>query len=166
MKAKKIISVILTGIVAASMLAGCGSSSRSQTDNTESSSQNEASSSSASETADATEDSENTETTESTDTSENTETPTPAETDDSSETAVADDTESTGKTLVLIRNLQEKLWLYIILQQELLKELHRQSQIQQAVIYLKSSRWNLIQMMIWTGQMMIVVYPENMMMKV
>lgn len=42
MKAKKIISVILTGIVAASMLAGCGSSSRSQTDNTESSSQNEA----------------------------------------------------------------------------------------------------------------------------
>ena len=55
MKAKKIISVILTGIVAASMLAGCGSSSRSQTDNTESSSQNEASSSSASETADATE---------------------------------------------------------------------------------------------------------------
>ena len=51
MKAKKIISVILTGIVAASMLAGCGSSSRSQTDNTESSSQNEASSSSASETA-------------------------------------------------------------------------------------------------------------------
>lgn len=155
MKAKKIISVILTGIVAASMLAGCGSSSRSQTDNTESSSQNEASSSSASETADATEDSENTETTESTDTSENTETPTPAETDDSSETAVADDTEST-----------EKLWLYIILQQELLKELHRQSQIQQAVIYLKSSRWNLIQMMIWTGQMMIVVYPENMMMKV
>ena len=101
MKAKKIISVILTGIVAASMLAGCGSSSRSQTDNTESSSQNEASSSSASETADATEDSENTETTESTDTSENTETPTPAETDDSSETAVADDTESTGKTLVV-----------------------------------------------------------------
>ena len=96
MKAKKIISVILTGIVAASMLAGCGSSSRSQTDNTESSSQNEASSSSASETADATEDSENTETTESTDTSENTETPTPAETDDSSETAVADDTEATG----------------------------------------------------------------------
>ena len=155
MKAKKIISVILTGIVAASMLAGCGSSSRSQTDNTESSSQNEASSSSASETADATEDSENTETTESTDTSENTETPTPAETDDSSETAVAEDTESTGK-----------LWLYIILQQELLKKLHRQSQIQQAVIYLKSSRWNLIQMMIWTGQMMIVVYPENMMMKV
>ena len=76
MKAKKIISVILTGIVAASMLAGCGSSSRSQTDNTESSSQNEASSSSASETADATE-------------------------DDSSETAVADDTESTGKTLVV-----------------------------------------------------------------
>ena len=71
------------------MLAGCGSSSRSQTDNTESSSQNEASSSSASETADATED------------SENTETPTPAETDDSSETAVADDTESTGKTLVV-----------------------------------------------------------------
>ena len=64
MKAKKIISVILTGIVAASMLAGCGSSSRSQTDNTESSSQNEASSSSASETADATEDSENTGTTE------------------------------------------------------------------------------------------------------
>ena len=54
MKAKKIISVILTGIVAASMLAGCSSSSRSQTDNTESSSQNEASSSSASETADAT----------------------------------------------------------------------------------------------------------------
>ena len=51
MKAKKIISVILTGIVAASMLAGCGSSSRSQTDNTESSSQNEVSSSSASETA-------------------------------------------------------------------------------------------------------------------
>ena len=101
MKAKKIISVILTGIVAASMLAGCGSSSRSQTDNTESSSQNEASSSSASETADATEDSENTETTESTDTSENTETPTPAETDDSSETAVADDTEATGKTLVV-----------------------------------------------------------------
>ena len=101
MKAKKIISVILAGIVAASMLAGCGSSSRSQTDNTESSSQNEASSSSASETADATEDSENTETTESTDTSENTETPTPAETDDSSETAVADDTESTGKTLVV-----------------------------------------------------------------
>ena len=101
MKAKKIISVILTGIVAASMLAGCGSSSKSQTDNTESSSQNEASSSSASETADATEDSENTETTESTDTSENTETPTPAETDDSSETAVADDTESTGKTLVV-----------------------------------------------------------------
>ena len=48
MKAKKIISVILTGIVAASMLAGCGSSSRSQTDNTESSSQNEASSSSVS----------------------------------------------------------------------------------------------------------------------
>lgn len=89
MKAKKIISVILTGIVAASMLAGCGSSSRSQTDNTESSSQNEASSSSASETADATED------------SENTETPTPAENDDSSETAVADDTESTGKTLVV-----------------------------------------------------------------
>ena len=86
MKAKKIISVILTGIVATSMLAGCGSSSRSQTDNTESSSQNEASSSSASETADATEDSENTETTESTDTSENTETPTPAETDDSSDT--------------------------------------------------------------------------------
>lgn len=155
MKAKKIISVILTGIVAASMLAGCGSSSRSQTDNTESSSQNEASSSSASETADATEDSENTETTESTDTSENTETPTPAETDDSSETAVADDTEAT-----------EKLWLYIILQQELLKELHRQSQMQQAVIYSKSSRWNLIQMMSWTGQMMIVVYPENMMMKV
>ena len=101
MKAKKIISVILTGIVAASMLAGCGSSSRSQTDNTESSSQNEASSSSVSETADATEGSENTETTESTDTSENTETPTPAETDDSSETAVADDTESTGKTLVV-----------------------------------------------------------------
>lgn len=101
MKAKKIISVILTGIVATSMLAGCGSSSRSQTDNTESSSQNEASSSSASETADATEDSENTETTESTDTSENTETPTPAETDDSSETAVADDTESIGKTLVV-----------------------------------------------------------------
>lgn len=101
MKAKKIISVILTGIVAASMLAGCGSSSRSQTDNTESSSQNEASSSSASETADATEDSENTETTESTDTSENTETPTPTETDDSSETAVADDTEATGKTLVV-----------------------------------------------------------------
>ena len=101
MKAKKIISVILTGIVATSMLAGCGSSSRSQTDNTESSSQNEASSSSASETADATEDSENTETTESTDTSENTETPTPAETDDSSETAVADDTEATGKTLVV-----------------------------------------------------------------
>ena len=64
MKAKKIISVILTGIVAASMLAGCGSSSRSQTDNTESSSQNEASISSASETADATEDSENTGTTE------------------------------------------------------------------------------------------------------
>lgn len=64
MKAKKIISVLLTGIVAASMLAGCGSSSRSQTDNTESSSQNEASSSSASETADATEDSENTGTTE------------------------------------------------------------------------------------------------------
>ena len=64
MKAKKIISVILTGIVATSMLAGCGSSSRSQTDNTESSSQNEASSSSASETADATEDSENTGTTE------------------------------------------------------------------------------------------------------
>lgn len=137
------------------MLAGCGSSSRSQTDNTESSSQNEASSSSASETADATEDSENTETTESTDTSENTETPTPTETDDSSETAVADDTEATGK-----------LWLYIILQQELLKELHRQSQMQQAVIYSKSSRWNLIQMMSWTGQMMIVVYPENMMMKV
>lgn len=51
MKAKKIISVILTGIVAASMLAGCGSSSGSQTDNTESSSQNEVSSSSASETA-------------------------------------------------------------------------------------------------------------------
>lgn len=51
MKAKKIISVILTGIVATSMLAGCGSSSRSQTDNTESSSQNEVSSSSASETA-------------------------------------------------------------------------------------------------------------------
>ena len=51
MKAKKIISVLLTGIVAASMLAGCGSSSRSQTDNTESSSQNEVSSSSASETA-------------------------------------------------------------------------------------------------------------------
>ena len=101
MKAKKIISVILTSIVETSMLAGCGSSSRSQTDNTESSSQNEASSSSASETADATEDSENTETTESTDTSENTETPTPAETDDSSETAVADDTESTGKTLVV-----------------------------------------------------------------
>ena len=98
MKAKKIISVILTGIVAASRLAGCGSSSRSHT---ESSSQNEASSSSASETADATEDSENTETTESTDTSENTETPTPAETDDSSETAVADDTEATGKTLVV-----------------------------------------------------------------
>lgn len=64
MKAKKIISVILTGIVATSMLAGCGSSSRSQTDNTESSSQNEASISSASETADATEDSENTGTTE------------------------------------------------------------------------------------------------------
>ena len=42
MKAKKIISVILTGIVATSMLAGCGSSSRSQTDNTESSSQNDA----------------------------------------------------------------------------------------------------------------------------
>ena len=137
------------------MLAGCGSSSRSQTDNTESSSQNEASSSSASETADATEDSENTETTESTDTSENTETPTPAETDDSSETAVADDTESTGKTLVVYYSATGTT-----------EELHRQSQIQQAVIYLKSSRWNLIQMMIWTGQMMIVVYPENMMMKV
>ena len=51
MKAKKLISVILTGIVAASMLAGCGSSSKSQTDNTESSSQNKVSSSSVSETA-------------------------------------------------------------------------------------------------------------------
>ena len=155
MKAKKIISVILTGIVAASMLAGCGSSSRSQTDNTESSSQNEASSSSASETADATEDSENTETTESTDTSENTETPTPEK-----------PMIPLKQLLQMIRKLPEKLWLYIILQQELLKELHRQSQMQQAVIYSKSSRWNLIQMMSWTGQMMIVVYPENMMMKV
>ena len=148
MKAKKIISVILTGIVAASMLAGCGSSSRSQTDNTESSSQNEASSSSASETADATEDSENTETTESTDTSENTETPTPAETDDSSETAVADDTEATGKTLVVYYSATGT------------------TEGVAQVIYSKSSRWNLIQMMSWTGQMMIVVYPENMMMKV
>ena len=144
MKAKKLISVILTGIVAASMLAGCGSSnSKSQTDNTESSSQNEAGSSSASETADAT------------DTPESTETPAPAATDDSSATAAAEDTES-----------PEKLWLYIIPQQELLQELRRQSQMQQAVIYSKSSRWNLIQMMIWIGQMMTVVYPENMTMKV
>lgn len=89
MKAKKLISVILTGVVAASMLAGCGSSSKSQTDNTESSSQNEASSSSASETAEATE------------TPENTETPTPAETEESSETAATDDTESAEKTLVV-----------------------------------------------------------------
>ena len=95
MKAKKLISVVLTGVVAASMLAGCGSSSRSQTDNTESSSQNETSSSSSNETADATEDSE------STDTTENTETPTPVETDDSSETAATDDTEAAGKTLVV-----------------------------------------------------------------
>lgn len=125
------------------MLAGCGSSSRSQTDNTESSSQNEASSSSASETADATED------------SENTETPTPAENDDSSETAVADDTESTGKTLVVYYSATGTI-----------------EGVAQTIAdatggdYSKSSRWNLIQMMIWTGQMMIVVYPENMMMKV
>lgn len=54
MKAKKLISVILAGVVAASMFAGCGSStSQSQTNNTESSSQSETNSSSASETADA-----------------------------------------------------------------------------------------------------------------
>ena len=137
------------------MLAGCGSSSRSQTDNTESSSQNEASSSSASETADERR---------------------ILKIQKQLKVRIHLKTQKhlhqqkpmipLRQLLQMIRNLQEKLWLYIILQQELLKELHRQSQIQQAVIYLKSSRWNLIQMMIWTGQMMIVVYPENMMMKV
>ena len=89
MKAKKLISVILTGAVAVSMLAGCGSSSKNQTNNAASSSQSESGSSSANETVDPTE------------TPESTETPTPAETDESSETAAADDTESSGKTLVV-----------------------------------------------------------------
>ncbi len=95
MKAKKLISVILTGAVAVSMLAGCGSSSKNQTNNTASSSQSESGSSSANEAVDPTETPENTAT------PERTETPTPAETDDSSETAAADDTESSGKTLVV-----------------------------------------------------------------
>lgn len=95
MKAKKLISVILTGAVAVSMLAGCGSSFKNQTNNTASSSQSESGSSSANEAVDPTETPENTATPEST------ETPTPAETDDSSETAAADGTESSGKTLVV-----------------------------------------------------------------
>lgn len=96
MKAKKMISIILTGVVAASMLAGCGSStSDSQTDNTESAAQNEATSSSSDNAEEATEAPEET------DTIENTETPTPAESEDSSDTAATDDTESDGKTLVV-----------------------------------------------------------------
>ena len=90
------ISIILTGVVAASMLAGCGSStSDSQTDNTESAAQNEATNSSAENTEEATEAPEKTDTTEST------ETPTPAESEDSSDTADTNDTESSGKTLVV-----------------------------------------------------------------
>lgn len=92
MKAKKIVSIILTGVVTAGLLAGCGSSS-SKTDNTESASQNETAASSDSETAEATE------TPEAAD-AESTETPTPSEAEDSSETA-ADDTEDSGKTLVV-----------------------------------------------------------------
>lgn len=96
MKAKKLISVILAGVVAASMFAGCGSNtSKSQSNNTESSSQSESDSSSASETVDPTE------TPEKTETPESTETQIPAETEDSSETASTDDTESAGKTLVV-----------------------------------------------------------------
>ena len=92
MKAKKIISIILTGVVTAGLLTGCGSSS-SKTDNTESASQNETAASSDSETAEATE------TPEAAD-AESTETPTPSETEEPSETA-ADDTEDSGKTLVV-----------------------------------------------------------------
>ena len=78
MKVKKLISVILTGVVAVSLLAGCGANtSQSQTDNTKSSSKAETDSSSANETA---------------------------ETEDESETAASDNTdntESNGKTLVV-----------------------------------------------------------------
>lgn len=78
MKVKKLISVILTGVVAVSLLAGCGSNtSQSQSDNTKSSSKAETDFSSTNETA---------------------------ETEDESETAASDNTdntESNGKTLVV-----------------------------------------------------------------
>lgn len=132
------------------MLAGCGSSSRSQTDNTESSSSEWANSSSASETADATEDSENTETTESTDTSET-----------QKHLHQQKPMIPLRQLLQMIRNLQEKLWLYIILQQELLKELQTIADTTGGDLF-EIQPVEPIQMMIWTGQM-IVVYPENMM---
>ncbi len=78
MKVKKLISVILTGVVAVSLLAGCGSNtSQSQSDNTKSSSKAETDFSSTNETA---------------------------ETEDESETAASDNTDNTelnGKTLVV-----------------------------------------------------------------
>ena len=87
MKAKKLISVILTGVVAASILAGCGNSSKSQTDNTQTAAQTDDNSSSSTETASVTE--------------EATETPAATEEATPTETATTDDTESAGKTLVV-----------------------------------------------------------------
>ena len=88
MKAKKLISVILTGVVAASMLAGCGSgNSKSQTDNTQTAAQADDNNSSSTETASVTE--------------EATETPAATEEATPTETATTDDTESAGKTLVV-----------------------------------------------------------------